>query len=82
MSQDRVVEAQRLTVMHQLVSSAHTPQRRRAQLVASRRTAVLNYAVARPYIVQQEIAERVDQPITERRSDCEYSPIETSVKGL
>src|SRR5258705_6987665 len=75
MSQNRVVEAQRLTVVHQLVSSAHTPQRRRAQLVASRRAAVLNYAVARSHIMQQEIAERVDQPITERRSDCEYSPI-------
>ena len=46
--------------MHQSVARAHAPQRRGAHLQPRRLPAVLDYPVYRPHVVQQEVAERLN----------------------
>ena len=56
-TQDRLVEGQRFAVVHQAVACADSPERSRANARTCDRPAVLHYEVARPDVVQQEIAE-------------------------
>ena len=68
-------------VVHVAVVRAHAPERRRPQLVARRRAAVLDDAVAGADVVQQEVAERVDRLVAERGRDVNAPPLMTVPAG-
>jgi len=66
-AQSGFAEGERFAVVHQPRVGAHAPQRRRAELVRRRLAAILHDAVAGAYIVQQEVAERVDDLVGQSR---------------
>src|SRR3954451_6052456 len=68
-TQDRFVEGQCLSIVHVAIVCAAAPQWRGAQLVARRLPAVLDDAVARADVMQQEVTERMDGLIAQRVRD-------------
>jgi hypothetical protein len=61
MTQDRFIESQRFTVMHEVGACAHAPERRGANTCARDRSPILNNEISGPNVVEQEIAERMDR---------------------
>src|SRR5687767_4904979 len=76
MAQDHLIAVERCAVMPQPVAAAHAPKRRRADLITSRLSAVLDDAVAGSHVVQQEVAERADALIAERRRYREIAAVD------
>ena len=66
MAQDGFAARERFSVVHEAVACAHPPERRGAHQVCSRLTAVLNNAVARSNVVQQKIAERMNDFVAQK----------------
>src|SRR4051812_36475138 len=64
-AEDRLVAGQRRSIVHEPAAAARAPQRGRAHLVARRLSAVLHDPVSGPHVVEQEVAERVDQLVAE-----------------
>src|SRR5262245_66554653 len=73
---DRIVEGERQPVVHQLRTRADAPQRRSSQHVPCACAAVLDDPVARPDVVQQEVAERADGLIAQSRRDNERALVD------
>src|SRR5262245_60053987 len=79
MAQDRVLFGKRQTIVHQSVASSKRPQRGGSYLIGGRGIfgkGLNGYAVARPDVVQQKIAERMDDLVTERGRHCEYASVD------
>src|SRR6266498_2329683 len=72
---DRIVEAERQSVMHQLGPRTDAPERSSSHHVPGASAAVLDDAVARPDVVQQEVAERSDYLVADGRRDGERAPV-------
>src|SRR4030095_9318324 len=72
---DRIVEAERQSVMHQLGPCADAPERGSSHHVPGAGAAVLDDAVTRPDVVQQEVTERADYLAAEGSRDGERAPI-------
>src|SRR5947209_2481229 len=73
---DGLHEGQSRAVVQQAVARPHAPQRRGAYLRPRRLPAVLDYPVARPHVVQQEVAERLDDLVAERCGDAERPAVD------
>src|SRR5262245_13245033 len=73
---DRIVEGGRQPVVHQLGTRADAPERRSAQHVPRACSAVLDDPVARPDVVQQEVAEQADVLIAQSRRDSERALVD------
>ena len=73
MKQDRIVEGERPAVVQELRPGAHAPERGCPQQVARALPAVLDDAIARADVVQQEVAERADDLEAEITRDGELS---------
>ena len=67
MSFDGFAETQRLPVVHQTVARANAPERRGADFITRGLSAILHNSVARADIVQQKVAERMDDFAAECR---------------
>src|SRR5712691_2766256 len=80
-AQDGLVAGERLAVVHQPIAAAHAPQGRRAHLVARGLTAVLDDSVPRADVVQEEIAERVDELAAQRRRHGERALVDDGARG-
>src|SRR5438105_13329393 len=65
MTQDRIGQVEGCRVVHEAAARAQTPERRRPDLVARRRSAVLHDAVAGADVVQEEVAEWLDPFVPE-----------------
>ena len=72
----RIVDSTRQPVMHQLGARAEAPQRRSSHHVPRACAAVLDDPVARPDVVQQEVAERADSLVAESRRDGERALVD------
>src|SRR5262247_4748003 len=72
----RIVDSARQPVVHQLGARAEAPQRRSSHHVPRSRAAVLDDPVARPDVVQQEVAERADSLVAESRRDGERALVD------
>src|SRR5947209_20166081 len=75
-TQDSFVASEGRIIVHQTVTSPQSPQRSSAQLVGRCLSAVLHNAIARSYIVQQEVAEWVNDLAAQCRRSCERSAID------
>ena len=74
MTVDGILQGKRKTVVHQAVASPETPQRRRTHLIGCEGifgNRLDGNAVARPYVVQQEIAVGMYTLVTQGIRDCE-----------
>src|SRR5262245_46583019 len=67
--------------MHHLITGPYSPQGRRTHHVPRGLTAVLNDSIARPNIVQQEVAEWVDCLIAQNCRDCKRTAINKRTCG-
>src|SRR5437667_12280298 len=81
MTEDCLVAGQRFAVMHQAATRPHAPERSRAQLVLRALTAVLDDAVSGADVVQQEISERMDPLVTQRRRHRELAAVDDGPCG-
>src|SRR5262245_21730904 len=72
----RIVDSTRQPVVHQLGARAEAPQRRSSHHVPRACPAVLDNPVARPDVVQQEVAERADSLVAESRRDGERALVD------
>src|SRR5262249_28800275 len=72
---DSIVEGQRQPVMHQLGPRTDGPKRSSSHHVPGASAAVLDDAVARPDVMQQEVAERANCLVAEGRRDNERAPV-------
>jgi len=57
---DRIIESQRGAIVHEFRARAHAPERRVRSLFAVPLTTILDNAVAGSHVMQQEIAEGVE----------------------
>src|SRR5215510_16185509 len=73
---DRIIDSARQPVVHQLGARAEAPQRGSSHHVPRSRAAVLDDTVARPDVVQQEVAERADSLVAESRRDGERATVD------
>src|SRR5262245_57217570 len=78
---DRIVEAERQSVMHQLGPCTDAPERRSSHHVPGASAAVLDNAVASSDVVQQEVAERANCPVAKGRRDDERAPVNRRARG-
>src|SRR5262249_37306754 len=73
---DCIVDSTRQPVVHQLWARAEAPQRRSSHHVPRAFAAILGDPVARPDVVQQEVAERADSLVAESRRDGERATVD------
>src|SRR5262249_44552919 len=78
MSLDSIRNTRGLSVVHQHFPRAQSPQRRCAAFVGGMSPAILNDWIVSSHVVKQEIAERMDDFITERRRHFKSSTVDRS----
>src|SRR5215471_10589582 len=64
--------------MHELGPGSQPPERSGTQLVCRPLTSVLYDSIAGPYVVEEKIAERVNDLVTKRRRHDKRSPVNRS----
>ena len=78
---DRVLEAKAREIVHEAGAQPQTPERRGPDLVPRRRPSVLHDSVTGAEVVQQEVAERMDDLVPERIRDLERAAVDESAGG-
>src|SRR5258708_183042 len=80
-TQNGIIPRERQKVMHQSKVGTHSPQGRGAHLVGCGLSAVLDNAVPGSHVVQQEVAERVEGLIAQRRRHSELPLVDHGPSG-
>src|ERR1041384_3390392 len=75
MTHDRIVEGERLAVVHEVCACTHTPEWRRANSCSRDRPTVLHYQISRSDVVKQKVTERMDRLASQSRWYAESSAV-------